>query len=304
MEREDPLQRLERKEAEKKSNSGLKTVMIIMTVLAVVLAGVLAYVWMSNRTLVSQLTLEKEELTEQVQALQLDYENLSSEYDVINSQLDSSREEISQLIDRLKKTQATDRNKIRQYEKELGTLRSIMRSYIVQIDSLNQLNHQLSAEAASARREAAESKKLNAALTQQVETLEGKVSAGSVLKARALRVEAFTTADKKTDRSSRVERLLVSLSLVENELAQRGPVRVYVRVTAPDGSLLSDGRGTTFTLGGNTLEATASREVDYQGAEVELGVYVNNVSSYQKGVYSVEAYTEQSVLGTAELLLR
>ena len=304
MEREDPLQRLEREEAEKKSNSGLKTVMIIMTVLAVILAGVLAYVWMSNRTLVSQLTLEKEELTEQVQALQLDYENLSSEYDVINSQLDSSREEISQLIDRLKKTQATDRNKIRQYEKELGTLRSIMRSYIVQIDSLNQLNHQLSAEAASARREAAESKKLNAALTQQVETLEGKVSAGSVLKARALRVEAFTTADKKTDRSSRVERLLVSLSLVENELAQRGPVRVYVRVTAPDGSLLSDGRGTTFTLGGNTLEATASREVDYQGAEVELGVYVNNVSSYQKGVYSVEAYTEQSVLGTAELLLR
>lgn len=304
MEREDPLQRLERKEAEKKSNSGLKTVMIIMTVLAVILAGILAYVWMSNRTLVSQLTLEKEELTEQVQALQLDYENLSSEYDVINSQLDSSREEISQLIDRLKKTQATDRNKIRQYEKELGTLRSIMRSYIVQIDSLNQLNHKLSAEAASARREAAESKKLNAALTQQVETLEGKVSAGSVLKARALRVEAFTTADKKTDRSSRVERLLVSLSLVENELAQRGPVRVYVRVTAPDGSLLSDGRGTTFTLGGNTLEATASREVDYQGAEVELGVYVNNVSSYQKGVYSVEAYTEQSVLGTAELLLR
>ncbi len=298
------MQRLERKEAEKKSNSGLKTVMIIMTVLAVILAGVLAYVWMSNRTLVSQLTLEKEELTEQVQALQLDYENLSSEYDVINSQLDSSREEISQLIDRLKKTQATDRNKIRQYEKELGTLRSIMRSYIVQIDSLNQLNHQLSAEAASARREAAESKKLNAALTQQVETLEGKVSAGSVLKARALRVAAFTTADKKTDRSSRVERLLVSLSLVENELAQRGPVRVYVRVTAPDGSLLSDGRGTTFTLGGNTLEATASREVDYQGAEVELGVYVNNVSSYQKGVYSVEAYTEQSVLGTAELLLR
>ena len=304
MEREDPLQRLERKEAEKKSNSGLKSVMIIMTVLAVILAGVLAYVWMSNRTLVSQLTLEKEELTEQVQALQLDYENLSSEYDVINSQLDSSREEISQLIDRLKKTQATDRNKIRQYEKELGTLRSIMRSYIVQIDSLNQLNHQLSAAAASARREAAESKKLNAALTQQVETLEGKVSAGSVLKARALRVEAFTTADKKTDRSSRVERLLVSLSLVENELAQRGPVRVYVRVTAPDGSLLSDGRGTTFTLDGNTLEATASREVDYQGAEVELGVYVNNVSSYQKGVYSVEAYTEQSVLGTAELLLR
>ena len=123
-------------------------------------------------------------------------------------------------------------------------------------------------------------------------------------KARGLRMEAFNANDRVIDRSTRVVRLLVSLSLVENELAERGPVRVYVRVSDPSGNLLLDGKGTTFTFDGQTLEASASREVDYQGEEVELGIYVNNIPEFYKGIYTVEAYTEQSLLGTAELMLR
>lgn len=304
MEREDPLQRLERREAEKKANGGLKTVMIVMIVVAVALAVALAYVMMSKNKLVSQLNDEKTDLTEQLIALQNDYADLTTEYDAINYQLDSSREEIAQLIERVRVTEATNRSKIRQYEKELGTLRSIMRGYIVQIDSLNTLNKQLTAEAASARKEAAASKRMNAELTQQVESLTDKVTAGSILKARGLRMEAFNASDRVTDRCTRVVRLLVTLSLVENELATRGPVRVFVRVTDPSGNLLLDGKGTTFTFEEQTMEATASREVDYQGAEVELGIYVNNIPEFTKGIYTVQAYTEQSLLGSAELMLR
>lgn len=304
MEREDPLQRLERREAEKKANGGLKTVMIVMIVVAVALAAALAYVMMSKNKLVSQLNDEKTDLTEQLIALQNDYADLTTEYDAINYQLDSSREEIAQLIERVRVTEATNRSKIRQYEKELGTLRSIMRGYIVQIDSLNTLNKQLTAEAASARKEAAASKRMNAELTQQVESLTDKVTAGSILKARGLRMEAFNASDRVTDRCTRVVRLLVTLSLVENELATRGPVRVFVRVTDPSGNLLLDGKGTTFTFEEQTMEATASREVDYQGAEVELGIYVNNIPEFTKGIYTVQAYTEQSLLGSAELMLR
>ena len=190
------------------------------------------------------------------------------------------------------------------YEKELGTLRSIMRGYISQIDSLNTLNHKLTAEAAAARREAASAKRQNEELAQQVEELSGRVTVGSVIKARGIRMEAHTSADKTTDRSNRVTRLLVNLSLVENELAQRGPVEAFVRVFDPDGNLLSDGKGTTFTLGDETLEATASREVDYQGTEVDLGIYVNNIPAFVKGIYTVQAYTSTSLLGSAELLLR
>ena len=207
-------------------------------------------------------------------------------------------------MERVKKTEATNRAKIRQYQKELGTLRTIMKSYIVQIDSLNTLNHKLTAEAASARKEAAASKRLNAELSQQVEDLTGRVTAGAVLKARGVRLEAYNNNDKLTDRSGKVSRLLVTLSLLENELTPKGPVRVYVRVTGPDGNLLTDGRNTSFTIGEETLQATASREVDYQGAEVEMGIYVNNIPSFRKGVYSVTAYTNQGQIGSAELLLR
>lgn len=117
-------------------------------------------------------------------------------------------------------------------------------------------------------------------------------------------MEAHNSSDKVTDRSGRVTRLLVTLSLVENELAERGPVTVYVRVYDPDGNQLFDGRGASFDFNGETLRATASREVDYQGAEVDLGIYVNNIESFTKGIYTVEAFTAQSRLGSAELLLR
>lgn len=304
MEREDPLEKLERKQADQKANGGLRALMIAMVVVALGLAAALAYVLSSKNKLVNDLNQEKQDLTEQIVALQSDYENLSSEYDTINAQLDSSREEIAQLVDRVKRTEATDRAKIRQYEKELGTLRSIMRGYITQIDSLNTLNHRLTEEAASARKEAEETKEINTRLTQQVEDLTGRVTAGSVLKAHNFVMYAYNNADKITDKANRVVRFLVNLSLVENELAERGPVRVYVRVTDPDGNLLSDGRGTTFTFGGETLEATASREVDYQGQEVDLGIYINNIPSFSKGVYTVNAYTEQAQLGHGELLLR
>ena len=304
MQREDPLERLERKQAEKKANGPLKTAMIVLAVIAAALAAALIVVLGSKNSLVSQLNEEKKDLTEQIQALQSDYEGLSSDYDTINAQLDSSREEIAQLVDRVKKTEATNRAKIRQYEKELGTLRTIMRSYIVQIDSLNTLNHKLTAEAASARKEAAAQRKRGDDLAQEVEDLSGKVAAGSVVKARGLKIAAYNSADKVVDKSSRVVRLLANLSLVENSLAPHGPMRVYLVVTDPEGNLLQDGTGASFTYDGTTMMATASREVDYEGAELEVGIYVNNIPAFSPGIYNVRAYTEQSTLGFAELLLR
>ena len=91
---------------------------------------------------------------------------------------------------------------------------------------------------------------------------------------------------------------------MENELAARGPVEVFVRVFDPDGKQLFDGKGASFEYEGEVLSATASREVDYQGEEIDLGIYVNNIDVFTKGVYTVEAYTSQSRLGSAELLLR
>ena len=288
----------------KMEDTNLKKIMYALTAVAVVLAVALAYIWYQKSSLVKDLTIEKEELTAQMIDLQNDYASLSSDYDTINSQLDSSREEVSQLIERIQKTEATNRTKIRQYEKELGTLRSIMRSYIVQIDSLNTLNKKLTADAAAARREAAESRRKQEELNKTVEELTGQVAAGSVIKARGLRIEAYTASDKVTDRSSRVVRLLTTLSLVENDLAPKGPVRVYIRVKGPDGILLTNSTQRTFEVNGEPMICSASREVDYQGKEVELSIYLNDITGYVKGIYTDDAYTEQTQLGSAELMLR
>ena len=282
----------------------LKVVMFVLIAVVLGLAGVLVYVQDKNTDLVNELTLEKEELTAQMVALQKDYESLSSDYDTINSQLDSSREEVSQLIDRIKHTEATNRSKIRQYEKELGTLRSIMRNYIVQIDSLNTLNKKLTADAAAARREAAEIRRQSEELSKTVESLTGQVAVGSVIKARGLKLEAFNASDKITDRSSRVVRLMATLSLVENDLAPKGPVRVYIRVKGPDGILLTNSTQMTFEVDGEPMICSASREVDYQGKEVELSIYLNEIAEFTKGIYTVEAYTTQTKLGSSELMLR
>ena len=282
----------------------LKKVMYGMIALSVILAGTLAYIWYQKSSLVKDLTVEKEELTEQMIALQNDYATLSSDYDDINLQLDSSRLEVQMLIEKITQTEATNRSKIRQYEKELGTLRSIMRNYIVQIDSLNTLNKQLTADAAAARREAAESRKKQQELSKEIESLSGQVAAGSVIKARGIVIEAYNASDKVTDRSSRVVRLLTTLSLVENDLAPKGPVRVYIRVKGPDGILLTNDSQRTFEVNGEPMICSASREVDYQGTAVDLGIYLNDIAEYTKGVYTVEAYTAKSLLGTTELMLR
>ena len=302
---EDPLERIEREEREKKNrNGGLKTALVILAVAAVALAGGLAWIWSQKSSLVNELEGEKADLAQQMLSLQSDFENLNSDYENINSQLDTSREQVALLIDKLAKTEATNRAQIRQYEKELGTLRSIMRGYIVQIDSLNTLNKRLTADAAAARKEAAESRQANESLTRQVENLSGQVAAGAVIKGRGLHLAAYNGSDKVTDRSSRVKYLIATLTLVENEIAERGPVRVYVRVKNPEGLILLNNASTDFTVGGETLSASASREVDYEGQEVEMSIYVKDVGEFTKGIYTVEAYTTKALLGRSELMLR
>lgn len=303
METDNIMERRER-ESQLAREKKLKRTMWILVVVAVALVAVLGYVWSQKSSLISELEDEKRDLTEQMESLQNDYATLSSDYDSINSQLDTSRAEVADLLERIKKTNATNRAKMRQYEKELGTLRSIMRNYIVQIDSLNTLNRKLTAEAAAARREAAASKAESVQLSQQVENLTGQVAAGSVIKARGLHIAAYNSSDKVTDRSSRTVRLLTSLSLVENDLAPKGPVRVFIRVKDPDGIILTNSNRSSFTFNGETMVASASRRVDYEGSEVDLSIYLNDIPEYRKGVYTVEAYTEQSFLGKSELMLR
>lgn len=302
MEKEDPIARIDRQRAEKKGSKNV--VVAILAALAVILAVVLAVVASRDYKLVKELEQDKADLENRITELKTDFDNLQSDYDYINTQLDSSREEVAMLVDRIKKTEATNRQQMRKYEKELGTLRSIMRSYVAQIDSLNTANRRLADELSNSKKELAKATGENKELSAKVENLSSKVATGSIVKARGLSAKAYNNSNKATDRSSRVKRLAVSLSLVENELAKKGPMTVYIIVKDPEGNQLLDGEGASFRLNGETVAASASREVDYQGQEVDMTIYLNNVSDYVKGIYTIDVYTAKSQLGSIELLLR
>ena len=72
----------------------------------------------------------------------------------------------------------------------------------------------------------------------------------------------------------------------------------------PEGILLMNNESAEFSCAGQTLQATASREVDYEGSEVDLSIYINDTGEFVKGIYTLEVYTEKSILGTAECMLR
>ena len=164
---------------------------IALGVVAAALLVTLLLMMRGKNALVKDLNIDKQNLTNELIALQGDYESLSTTNAAINDSLAVEKEKVGQLIERLQKTEATNRAKIRQYEKELGTLRSIMKGYIRQIDSLNTLNISLRQEASDARREAQESKRQYEDLRTTTDQLSAKASAGAVVKGRGFNLVAI-----------------------------------------------------------------------------------------------------------------
>lgn len=282
----------------------LKNLVIGLIVIAVVLVAMLAWIWIDKKKMVGDLNIEKDQLTEQMVQLKTDYEGISTNNDSLNVQLTKEREKVDQLIERVKKTEATDRSQLREYEKELGTLRSIMRGYILQIDSLNTLNVSLRKDATVARDEAKESKQKFNELQTTTDEYAKQVQIGSVLKGRGIILGAIATANKETDRSSRTTKLKTCLNLVENSIAAKGPRRVYIRIKSPDGILMTGTQQQIFSVGDEQMIYSAVREVDYQGSELEVCIFFSNNRPFVKGVYNVDVYTEEGKLGSSDLLLR
>lgn len=282
----------------------LRKIVVALAMAAVVLGGVLAYVWTSKSKLVNDLNIEKADLTQEMEELRQEYAELQTANDTLNANLQIEREKVDQLIERFQQTEATNRAQIRQYEKELGTLRSIMKHYIVQIDSLNNLNVALRQEASDARREAAENRRQYEDLRTTTDEYARQVAEGSVVKGRGVSLHAINSSAKETDRSSRTEKLRADMFLIENAIAKKGPKRVYIRVKGPDGILLTADDRQLFTCAGEEMIYSESREVDYQGEEVEVSVYFASPQPFTKGVYTVDAYTTEGKIGSADLLLR
>ena len=306
---DEEMIQFEKDHPSKRSDNGgasksMRTAAIALGVIAAALAVVLGVMMVKKNALVKDLNIDKQNLTNELIALHGDYESLSTTNAALNDSLNVEKVKVEQLIERLQKTEATNRAKIRQYEQELGTLRSIMKGYIRQIDSLNTLNTSLRNEATAARREAQESKRQYEDLRSTTDELSKIASAGAVVKGRGFNLVAINESNKVTDRSSRARKLRACMSLIENSIAERGWRTIYIRVKGPDDILMTDDTGKVFVCDGEQMISSALREVDYQGEEVEICIYFASSENFSKGKYTVEYYTEETKLGTAEMVLK
>ncbi|HRT33604.1 MAG TPA: hypothetical protein P5023_04120, partial [Bacteroidales bacterium] len=65
----------------------LRNIVIALSVIALLLIGVLAYIWIDRSRIIGDLTVEKEQLTQQTEQLKEEYAMLTTNNDSLNVQL-------------------------------------------------------------------------------------------------------------------------------------------------------------------------------------------------------------------------
>ena len=232
----------------KGANKSILGYRIVIIILAVILAAITVLYYNIHRQQQADydlLVIDRDSIQNNLSDLMQDFDDLQLSNDTLSLQMGIERQRADSLMQRLKQERSWSLAKIKQYEKEVGTLRTIMRGYLHQIDSLT----------AQMRAEMAEEK---------AQELNNKVRQGSVINARGIRMVALNARSKEVSRIKNAERLRVDFTLTANALATPGEKTIYVRILSPDGYVLSSESVPTFEFDGERLCYSASRVVNYQ----------------------------------------
>ena len=245
-------------------------------------------------------------LEEDRNKIQNDLDSLIVSFDDLKIQNDSiaaNLDEANKLMEQLKNERRLNYAKIRAYEKEVGTLRTVMQGYIRQIDSLNTLNKKLANENVNYKKQISTAQLRAEMAEERAEELNNKVRVGAVIRARDIRLVPLNAKDKAVTRVKGASRLRTDLVLAANELAEPGQKTVYVCITSPDGYVLSTPEAASFTFEGEPKIYSAAREVEYTNSDLEVSVFYNG-SGFTAGTYHIELYTDGRLIGSTDVALR
>ncbi len=286
-----------------KSIHGYRIVIIILSVILVALS--ILYFSIHRQQMIDNelLQADRDSIQNDLGRLMTDYDDLKITNDTIAANLNIERGRADSLMLRLKKERSWSLSKIKQYEKEVGTLRTIMKGYVHQIDSLNTLNKKLIKENVGFRKEISSAKLRADMAEEKAAELDNKVKVGAVIKARDIRLTALNSKSKPVSRIKNAARLRIDFALTANELATPGNKAIYVRITSPDGYVLTTESMPTFEFEGERLSYSAMREVDYQNQDLEVGIYFNS-NGFAAGAYQVQLYCEGRQIGQTQIAMR
>ena len=270
------------------------TLWIIIGALAVILI-VLSVFFMiehkENKANMEAIMSEKEVLQQELTDLSHDYDNLRTDNDTLNARLAHEQEKIAQLMESMKKFRNNSYAEINRYKKEIGTLKSVLRSYVVQIDSLNQLNQKLLAENTEVKKQMNWVRERNKTLEQKTEKMAETLEKASTLNVESISVYPINKREKETS-LKKCYQLKTEFTIERNITAKRGTKTIYLRFTRPDGQVIAASSKSFFKFQNTTLTYSARREIEYEGERLEVAIYWPNDGSLIRGEYIADLFCD------------
>ncbi|MDR0545248.1 MAG: hypothetical protein LBG30_07900 [Odoribacteraceae bacterium] len=287
-------------------NGPVKRLKVAVGVLAAALVVVLVFFLIAhreNRANMQAISAEKEVLQQELLELSNHYDELKSGNDSLNAKLSLEQEKIAGLIGQMKRFRSDSYAEINRYKKEVNTLKSIMRGYVVQIDSLDQANRKLLAENNEVKKQMNWVRERNKSLEEKTTRMEETLEKAATLSVEGFALRAINRRGKETT-VRKCAQLKADFTISRNATAKRGARFVYLRVTRPDGRTIEDGQQIRFKFQNVELGYTARREVVYEGERLEASIYWPHDGSLGPGKYVADLFSEGQQIGTGEFILK
>lgn len=287
-----------------------KILVPLLVVILALVAGV-AYLY-TNLTQQKQANQEMQELAElDKQEMENEYERFAMQYsemktkinnDSIIAQLTQEQMRTQELLEELKRVKSTDAREIARLKKELATMREVLRSYVLQVDSLNRLNENLKAENSRVKGELDERNSEIIGLQGEKASLSEKVAIAAQLDATGIQLRMLNKRSKEAKKIKDCKTIQVNFTIAKNVTASNGNRTLYVRLQTPNGDVLNGGG--SFEYENRTLEYSMRKTIEYNGEETAVVTYWNVNEFLSAGEYRVSVFADGNMIGTKTFVLK
>lgn len=283
-----------------------KVLVIVITCLSAILIILFVFFMIeksTNKKHVEAIQEEKELLHQELTDLSHNYDNLKTSNDTLNEKLLFEQEKIAALIEKMEQFRDNSYAEINKYKKEIGTLKTVLRSYIVQIDSLNQLNQKLVTENAEVKKQMDWVRDRNTKLEQEQKGMKEVIALASTLETENFTVYPINKNGKEVN-WKKCFQLKAEFVVTKNITAKRGERVIYLRLKRPDDRVIAFSDKSFFKYQNATLTYSAKREIEYEGERLEISIVWYNDGSLVKGKYTAELFSDNELIGTTEFFLK
>ena len=287
-----------------------KKIILPLVAVIILLAAGVAYLGLdlskqkkANQEMQELAILDKKEMENEYEQFARQYSEMKTQInnDSIVAQLTQEQLRTQELLEELKRVKASDAREIARLKKELATVRAVLRTYVLEIDSLNRLNQNLTAENNRVKGQYAEATRQIEGLSNEKESLSQKVAIAAQLDATGITMTAKKKNGKPAKKIKDCKSFQVDFTVARNVTASNGLRTFYVRITTPNGTTL--GGGGSFQYENRTLECTMKKAVEYSGEAITLSTYRQVTEYLEAGTYTVSIFADGNMLGSRTFAL-